>query len=261
MYNVKAESINRFTATKVSQEDNNMSSFAKDCLITFRKSFPAAMSEYADMPTSCIEISFTSQDTTSLSSSSETSTAEDEQLPAEGVMVIPKFLMDTLQGQRHKGGCYAYLITHSLCGKKTSAHIGYSTNPMIDLHLHNSLAMGDRTTSAAAPHWILDMVLGPFISTEMAIECTREWVSYTRGKESKRRKAYFLSRIYDVPLYSAAVKPTIGLREYLIEKAPPNYLACYEKMMSTPNHLPTRGPINQNKKKRKKTVVTHTSSK
>lgn len=245
MYNIKAESINRFTATRMSQGDVNMSNFTKDCLSSFRKSLPTGMKEYAEVSSYCLEIGFTSQDITSSSSTSE----EEE---GEGIMVIPKNIMTTLQGEQFRGSYYAFLMTHPLRGKKTSAHIGYSTNPMLDVHLHNTLAMNDRTTSAAAPHWILDMVLGPFNSAELAIECTREWVSFTRGKESKRRKAYFLSRIYNVPLYSAAIKPTITLRDYLIEKAPPNYLACYEKMIATPNYHSTVRQSNHNKKKKRK---------
>jgi hypothetical protein len=168
-------------------------------------------------------------------------------------MVLPKNILSILEGKPCGGFHFAFLMTHPLYGKKTSANIAYSTNPMRDVYLHNILAMGDRTTSAAAPHWVLDIVLGPFISADKAIECTQDWVSHTRGKESKRKKAKFLSRIYGVPLYSASIKPDIPLRQYLQENAPPSYMAKYEAILksSSTRHSSSSSSTTQHKAKKK----------
>lgn len=273
MYNLKAQSINHFRVANEENDDEDsvMGRFVRDCLAAFKKTIQPTIEHYADLPTQCVQIAFTSIDT---SSSSSTDTNEEENsgismsvecIPAQAaaeqcsIMIVPKRVLSTLQRKPFLGLHYAFLMTHPLFGKKTSANVGYSTNPMYDVHLHNTLAINDRTTSAAAPHWILDIVLGPFISVELAIECTKEWVTHTRGKKSKRKKAYFLSRIYDVPLYAAATKPTVTLRDYLAENAPPNYMECYEKMLNSPHAYIHQPKSNKRQKKKKPCSITHVS--
>jgi len=247
MYNIRAQAVSHFTtghdATEEDQE--GMSTFAHNCLKAFKRTIQPTVQDYADMPSQCTSVYFNSSETSSLSSSSSSTDEED----VESIMEVPKAILAVLQGKPFTGRHYAFLMTHPLYGKKTSANVAYSTNPMYDVHLHNTLAINDRTTSAAAPYWILDIVLGPFISAELAIECTREWVSHTRGKKSKRKKAVFLSQIYGVPMYSIATKPTVSLQEYLRENAPPKYLACYEKMIASA-HSPQPRPIKRAKKKK-----------
>lgn len=273
MYNIKAQSINHFrTANEENDDDSVMGRFVRDCLAAFKKTIQPTIEHYADLPTQCAQIAFTSTDTESSSSSTDTIEEENngisvgvESTPTQtgveqsSIMIVPKRVLSTLQRKPFLGVHYAFLMTHPLFGKKTSANVGYSTNPMYDVHLHNSLAINDRTTSAAAPHWILDIVLGPFISVELAIECTKEWVSHTRGKKSKRKKAYFLSRIYDVPLYAVATKPTVSLRDYLLENAPPNYTECYEKMLNSPHAYIHQPKSNKRQKKKKACSIIHVS--
>jgi hypothetical protein len=114
---------------------------------------------------------------------------------------------------------------------KTDSHVGYSTNPLLDLFCHNQRLFVDRNTCMAAPHWMLDIVLGPFASKEQAVECGRGWVSRTRGKEPKREKAPFLASIYDVDMYSFRVEPaTEGeskMQQLLAQYAPPEFLAHF----------------------------------
>lgn len=148
----------------------------------------------------------------------------------DGVAVISSVLMCALKRIPYRGVHYTFLMTHALKGKKTSAHIGWSTNPMLDLHLHNSLGTNDRTTSTAAPYWVLDMVLGPFICLNKAKACSKEWVSHTRGKPSKRKKGHLLSKLYDVNLYSRALKRKERFVDYLRRKAPATYVAAYESL-------------------------------
>ena len=270
MYNIKAQSINHFSTLRIEgeEEDAAMATFVRNCLKAFKKTIQPTVEHFADCPTSCTQISFVSNDTSSTSSSPDGTEEEVEgMIDNESIMVLPKAVLSTLQGKPFAGTHYAFLMTHPLYGKKTSANIGYSTNPMYDVHLHNTYAINDRTTSAAAPHWILDIVLGPFISAEIAIECTKEWVSNTRGKKSKRAKAVLLSRAYNVPLYSVAIKPILSLREYLAMNAPPNYMECYEKMISSldnPYHQQLQQQAFQrggNKRQKKKIAcsITHVS--
>lgn len=250
MFNIRAHSLNRFT-TKARDEndDPGMTSFIESCLASFEKTIHPSVAHYADLPTKHTGVYFASEDTPSSSSSS--SSDEDE----TSIMVIPKNVLSILEGKPCGGLHFAFLMTHPLYGKKTSANVAYSTNPMRDVYLHNILAMGDRTTSAAAPHWILDMVLGPFITADMAIECTEEWVSHTRGKDSKRKKATFLSRIYNVPLYSASIKPDIPPRQYVRNNAPPSYLARYDKLLQSNTANSSLPALRKSKKKKHKHSV------
>ena len=152
------------------------------------------------------------------------------------VIVVSKSILCTLENRLFTGNYYTFLMTHPLPDKKTSAHVGYSADPAYDVYLHNNLLTNDRTTSAAAPHWILDMVLGPLISVEDAIECCKDLVSNTRGMKSKRERAVLLSHVRNVPLYDVAKKPTTPLDEYLAKNAPPIYTERYRKMIGSPRH-------------------------
>jgi hypothetical protein len=151
----------------------------------------------------------------------------------EAITVIPKSIMCAVTHQINTGVHYTFLMTHSLKGKKTSAHIGYSKNPMYDLYLHNNLIENDRTTNTAAPDWILDMVLGPFSCLNKAIECSKEWVDNTRGKPSKRKKAYLLSRLYNVNLYTRQIPLKESFTDYIKRTAPPIYSVAHDKLKTT----------------------------
>ena len=129
----------------------------------------------------------------------------------------------------YKGRYFIYLMSHSVVSK-TDSHVGYTTNPLVDLFCHNHRLFVDRNTCMAAPHWMLDIVLGPFASKEQAIECGRTWVSRTRGKEPKREKAPLLARIYNVDMYSFRVTAQPGAettQELLARYAPPEFLGHF----------------------------------
>lgn len=145
----------------------------------------------------------------------------------EDIIVVPKFILCILQNRMYDGIYYTFLMTHSLIGKKTDTNIGYSTNPIYDIYLHNNQLINDRTTNAAAPFWVLDMVLGPFTSFNKAFVCSKEWVSGTRGKVSKRKKAHFLNNDYDVNLYSSEIRPKKPFLEYLKDIAHHSYIDTY----------------------------------
>lgn len=157
----------------------------------------------------------------------------EKQRDHKGVVVVSKLIYSILQNELYTGVYYTFLMTHTLHRRKTSANNGYSTNPMLDVALHNKQMMNDRTTNAAAPWWVLDVVLGPFSCKGKAMRCNEEWVDGTRGKKSKRKKALFLMKIYDVNLYSRAVRPKIKCLDHLKNNAPPLYAHVYENLKET----------------------------
>lgn len=122
-----------------------------------------------------------------------------------------------LIGEPYKGRYFVYLMSHSVVSK-TDSHVGYSTNPIIDIICHNhriAAPVVDRNTCMAAPFWVLDIVLGPFASLAEAIECARIWVNRTRGKEPKREKGEYLASVFDVDMYSYRVLSEQPLEERL----------------------------------------------
>ena len=114
---------------------------------------------------------------------------------------VPVYHSLVRQGNMSQSSHYAFLMVHPKIGMKIDSYIGYSTNPFNDVHLHNTLAVEDtHRTGSVAPHWTLDMVLGPFTSSELAIECTQKWPIDTKGPVSKRHKGKLLKDVYDVKL-------------------------------------------------------------
>ena len=104
---------------------------------------------------------------------------------------------------QYQGKYFVFLMSlpHSI-PNKTDSHIGYTTNPITNVYLHNGRFIIDRNTSQAAPNWELDIVMGPFVCRMAAYNCANAWVNGTRGKESKRAKAEFLSGVYNVNIYT-----------------------------------------------------------
>jgi hypothetical protein len=149
------------------------------------------------------------------------------------VMTISDETLCTLENRLFCGIYYSFLMTHSLQGEKTSANIGFSTNPMLDVYRHNNLLTNDRTTKAAAPFWVLDMVLGPFPFKEKAVHCSEEWVSGTRGKDSKRKKAALLKIIHNVNLYDSGRPLGVPFRDFLITRAHPLLVKKYDSILAS----------------------------
>jgi len=129
----------------------------------------------------------------------------------------------------YKGRYFIYLMSHSVISK-TDSHVGYTTNPLVDLFCHNNHLFVDRNTCMAAPHWMLDIVLGPFPSKEQAIECGRIWVDRTRGKESKRDKAEFLAETHNVDMYSFSEVGREPVKALLERFASCEFVGLYDDM-------------------------------
>ncbi len=137
-----------------------------------------------------------------------------------------------LLSQPYKGRYFVYLMSHSVVSK-TDSHVGYSTNPIIDILCHNRKIVVDRNTCMAAPFWVLDIVLGPFSSLAEAVECARIWVSRTRGKEPKRDKGEFLAGVFDVDMYSYRVLSEQSLVDRLECHDSSEFVPLYKDLLPT----------------------------
>ena len=127
------------------------------------------------------------------------------------------------------GRYFIFLMTHAM-NSKTDSYVGFSLNPILDVIRHNDKTYFDRNTCMAAPHWILDVVMGPFICKETAIDCARALVNGTRGKEAKRNKAPYLSTLYNVSLYRYNEKLTEPFDQLLRENAPSKFIDILNEM-------------------------------
>jgi hypothetical protein len=88
----------------------------------------------------------------------------------EATLPVPADVRALMVGERFAGRYYAFLLTHPLRGQKTDTYIGYATDPVAELHRHNSRRANDRTTSQVAPHWRLSRVIGPLASLGKVIK-------------------------------------------------------------------------------------------
>ncbi len=164
-----------------------------------------------------------------------------------GIAVIDKKFFCLLSNQFYDGDYYVLLMTHPLEGKKTDTSISFGTDPIHEIFLHNNLLVGERSTSAAAPYWGADAILGPFTSLGRAIECSEGIVDNTRGDVSKRNKCIELHEKYDVNLYLSNIRDRqTTYSEYVHTNTPPSYIKAYQdryvvKKMK-PNHNSSLSP-------------------
>lgn len=133
----------------------------------------------------------------------------------EGYIPLNRCQMCMIHGETFKGNWFIYLITlPSTVSSKTDSHVGWTTNPLVDVYLLNKgqtiYKHIDRNISMAVPHWKLDKVIGTLTCEEQAEDFAYMWVDGTRGKKSKREKAPFLSEASDAPLYTFTERLTEG---------------------------------------------------
>ena len=153
-----------------------------------------------------------------------------------GIAVIDKKFYCLLSGQIYTGNYWVLLMTHPLDGKKTDTNISYGTDPIHEIFLHNNLLTNERSTSAAAPFWGADAILGPFGSLGEAVECSEELVDGTRGETSKRNKTIDLHREHSVNLYlSHIVEKNLSYPEYVHTLTPPSYIKAYRDLFHPMN--------------------------
>lgn len=151
-----------------------------------------------------------------------------EEEEEEGHIRLNRFQMSLLRGETFKGNWFIYLITlPSTVSSKTDSHVGWTTNPLIDIYLLNQgktiYKHVDRNISMAIPHWKLDRVIGPLTCEEQAQYFAYIWADGTRGMKSKREKSTFLAEATDAPLYTFTEKLADGETiESLLNETPIN---------------------------------------
>jgi hypothetical protein len=163
---------------------------------------------------------------------------EKEYIPLDmtKMLAISKHHYCVLHNQMFPGAYYAFLMSHDLKNKKKDTNIGFSKDPVYSLYLHNEQRIVNKNTSSAAPHWKLDTVLGPFSTARRAELCCDEWVTKTRGKDSKQTKGFVLHKLFSVNLYSCKIKLNEPFDQFLCNiNAPKNYIDTTRKLYSIKN--------------------------
>lgn len=125
----------------------------------------------------------------------------------DGYVPLNRCQNSMVRGETFKGNWFIYLIAlPSTVSSKTDSHVGWTTNPLVDIYLLNSgqtiYKHIGRNISMAIPHWKLDKVIGTLTCEEQAEHLAHIWTDNTRGKKSKRDKAPFISESADAPLYT-----------------------------------------------------------
>ncbi len=133
----------------------------------------------------------------------------------------------------YQGKYFVFLMSlpHSV-PNKTDSHIGYTTNPITNIYMYNEGFIPDRNTSQAAPHWKLDIVMGPFICLKASYNCAHAWVNGTRGKDSKRAKAEFLASYYNVNIYTYQKEYGHSMEDLLKTHTDPQFVELLREMTS-----------------------------
>ena len=170
-------------------------------------------------------------------------------LPAEDNTVeLSTLLYCRLTNKKFRGTHYAFLMSHTMSGKKKDTNIGVSRNPIYSVMAHNNQAyinsggnndgdksffpvIFDKDTASAAPNWRLHIALGPFYTKNQAVECCHRWVKKTRGTRSKCDKAPVLARQQLVDMYSSQISIEGSFDDYLRRiNAPQHYVDYCERI-------------------------------
>ncbi len=131
-------------------------------------------------------------------------------------------------GLDYSGDWFAYLLTQSGSGR-TNAAVGYCTNPLLEVCLHNARHASER--------WQLAMVSGPFVCKEHARDYGYSLVTGTRGDKSKKEKWPYLCSVYNKTQWCLDVAPQEPLLPLLRCYADPLYAELYGQEL-----LPTTTP-------------------
>jgi hypothetical protein len=87
---------------------------------------------------------------------------------------------------------FCYLMKQLGSKSKNEANIRIATNPFADLESHNRGDANDKATKTAKGSWQIEMIVGPFSAMEPAEEFRKEWMTSSRGLESRRTRAFEL---------------------------------------------------------------------
>lgn len=150
-----------------------------------------------------------------------------ERQPEPGLGQASAFQLAQMYVTRYVGEFYAFMMSHDMVAK-TDNYVGWTVNPLLDVVMYNAREMGDRSISAAAGSWVLDIVLGPFPCKEEARRCGLAWVDGTRGKQPKRKKAPWLAEQFNTNMYDARLKPAgESVAQYLDRETLPQFSRLY----------------------------------
>lgn len=172
----------------------------------------------------------------------------------------------TMSNGAFLGVYYAFLMVHARKGKKKDTNVGVSQNPIFAVIAHNNQAyvprgtdavkggatnrrhetrldnrifpvIYDKDTASAAPHWKLDMAIGPMTNAE-AIETCHNWVVKTRGTDSKRKRGIELAHEKHRNLYSSQIPINRPLEQHLLHlNAPIEYIQAARTLRNTSDQL------------------------
>ncbi len=147
-----------------------------------------------------------------------------------GITVIDKQSFCFLTGRPFDGNYYILLMTHPLPGKKTDTNISFGTDPIHEIFIHNNLLANDRSTGSVAPYWGADAILGPIVTFNKAMRCSKKLVDKTRGKIPKRNKAIEIHKKQKLNLYLANLVDVLPYKELVETIAPPQYITAYREL-------------------------------
>ncbi len=89
---------------------------------------------------------------------------------------------------------YCYLMQNLKKRSKTHTYVGKARCPSERVQRHNRGTVRNvKSTRSACGHWILDMVIGPFLSKEEALRFRSEWKKNFRGIESRRKHGVIMA--------------------------------------------------------------------
>lgn len=179
-----------------------------------------------------LETPLTTRATLALSWQGNRATLELREVTPPGHTRVSARTYREMRRQPYRGDYYLSLMSHNV-SSKTDSHVSFTKNPVRDIFLHNErLIPGPeaRNTCVAAPHWQLDIVIGPFVCRGEALDCGHAWVRGTRGKKAKRKKAPVLAALYNKPLYDWRQQLPGSFTAFLVREAGPHYASVYEQM-------------------------------
>ncbi len=89
---------------------------------------------------------------------------------------------------------WCFMMVNFEPNQKINTHISDSKSPPVTVAKHNAgQVKGSKSTKAAAGSWILDMIIGPFLTSEAASRFAQRWRSNSRGIQSRRKRGLMLS--------------------------------------------------------------------
>jgi hypothetical protein len=148
-----------------------------------------------------------------------------------------------------RGELFCYMAVHPNSDRKKNTYLGVSKDPITDLYMHNHsdafevmrkgreplrtayVALGTKTTHAAAPYWSMNNMFGPLLTRPCASMAREEWGLRTRGDESKTRRARIVAKRYDAAYFGQDVPlPRDSVRSLIETRLGPEAGSLFDTM-------------------------------